>query len=309
MSSPIEGRLVQTALLIPAFNEEQTIAKVIVKAKKYVDRVIVCDDGSDDMTAEISRSLGAEVVRHERNLGYGAALSTLFMKARQLGVEVAVTLDGDDQHNPAYVRQIVEPIIANEADVVVGTRFRDRPRTSTSMLRKIGIGSINHVIKLGSGKAYSDSQSGMRAYRSKVLSELIPTEMGMGASTEILMRASSAGLRIKEVGVPISYAGSQSSQNPVFQWLDVVGATLKHISIRHPLKFYGIPAFLFLCLGVFFGIWTVNDYLVYHRLTSNIAIISLASTIIGLILGNTALLLSTISSIMRDDDHRRRRYD
>ena len=80
---------------IPAYNEEKNIAKVIVKAMNYVDRVLVCDDGSTDMTAEIAKRLGAIVIRHERNLGYGAALASLFRKAREADADVMVVLDAD----------------------------------------------------------------------------------------------------------------------------------------------------------------------------------------------------------------------
>jgi len=80
---------------IPAFNEEKTIGRVVLQAKKYVDGVVVCDDGSGDLTGEIARGLGAVVGRHERNMGYGVALRSLFSEARRLGADVVVTLDGD----------------------------------------------------------------------------------------------------------------------------------------------------------------------------------------------------------------------
>jgi len=85
---------------IPAYNEEKTIAKVLLKTKKYVDKVIVCDDGSTDMTAEIAEALGAEVIRHERNIGYGAAITSLFKRAKELGADIMITLDADGQHDP-----------------------------------------------------------------------------------------------------------------------------------------------------------------------------------------------------------------
>ncbi|MEM2613688.1 MAG: glycosyltransferase family 2 protein, partial [Nitrososphaerota archaeon] len=108
---------------IPAYNEEKTIAKVILKTKKYVDKVIVCDDGSIDMTAEIAEALGAEVIRHERNMGYGAAISSLFKKAVEEGADIMVTLDGDGQHDPDEIPKLIKPIVEDEADVVIGSRF------------------------------------------------------------------------------------------------------------------------------------------------------------------------------------------
>ena len=298
--SPVQDRMVRTAVLIPAFNEERTIAKVVLKAQKYVDHVIVCDDGSKDMTGEIARCLGAEVIRHDHNQGYGAALSALFARVRQLGVEIAVTLDGDDQHDPAYISDMIRPIVFNEADVVVGTRFKGRTTSRVPVMRKAAILSINRLTLAASGKRFSDTQSGMRAYRTKILPTILPTETGMGASTEILVRASDAGLRVKEVGIPISYAGAKSTHNPIVQGLDVVGATLKHLSIKSPLKFYGVPSIFFLANGIFFGIWAVDSYIATRKLIVNLTVISLASAIMGLILGTTAVILYSVRSIVRE---------
>ena len=82
---------------IPAYNEEKTIAKVILLAQKHVDAVVVCDDGSQDLTADIAHKLGAIVVRHEKNMGYGAAIQTLFEKAKALNADLLLTLDADGQ--------------------------------------------------------------------------------------------------------------------------------------------------------------------------------------------------------------------
>ena len=80
---------------IPAHNEERAIGGVVIRALKHVDKIMVCDDGSGDLTGAIAGGLGAVVVRHERNMGYGAALRSLFAEARRLGADVVVTLDGD----------------------------------------------------------------------------------------------------------------------------------------------------------------------------------------------------------------------
>jgi len=89
---------------IPAFNVEKTIAKTVLEAQKYVDVVVVCDDGSEDMTAEIAERLGADVIRHEKNLGYGAAIKTLFSMARELNADVLVTLMVTDSMIPERFR-------------------------------------------------------------------------------------------------------------------------------------------------------------------------------------------------------------
>ena len=287
------------AVLIPAFNEELAIASVVLTAKKFADLVIVCDDGSQDMTSEIAKQLGAEVVVHRRNLGYGTALLSLFTRANELGADIVVTFDGDGQHDARFIPDLTAPIVSDEADLVIGSRFKDGSRDRTASWRKIGIQMINTLVQAASRKQYSDTQSGMRAYRAKVLRFVYPSEAGMGASTEILLKASKAGLRIREVGIPITY-GKGSSHNPLAQWLDVAGSTVKYMSLEHPLKFYGIPATISVMIGVFFGIWAFDNYVSYHRLVTNFAIISLASTIIGLILGTTSIILYAMTSLIKN---------
>jgi len=181
------------AVLIPALDEEQAIAKVVLTAKKFADFVIVCDDGSRDMTGEIARKLGAEVVVHRRNLGYGTALASLFTRARELGADIVVTFDGDGQHDARFVSVVTAPIIDGVADVVIGSRFKPESMNRTPSWRKLGIRTINALVRGVSGKQYSDTQSGMRAYRATILKLVYPSETGMGASAEFY-----CGLRTKD---------------------------------------------------------------------------------------------------------------
>ena len=108
---------------IPAFNEEKNIAKIIVKLKKKYDHVIVCDDGSSDLTKEIALSLGVIVVSHSSNLGYGAAIKTIFNEAKKIEGDVLVTFDADGQHQISEIDSVLKPIIENNADIVIGSRF------------------------------------------------------------------------------------------------------------------------------------------------------------------------------------------
>jgi glycosyltransferase involved in cell wall biosynthesis len=128
---------------IPALNEERSIAKVVLMARAHVDKVLVCDDGSTDMTGPIAAALGAEVVRHPRNLGYGAALATLFRTAREIGADVLVTLDGDGQHDPNSIPNVIEPILRGDCDICIGSRFVQGLTSDVPKYRKVGIEAIN----------------------------------------------------------------------------------------------------------------------------------------------------------------------
>jgi len=289
-----------TIACIPAFNEEKTIAKVILQTQKYVDKVIVCDDGSTDMTAEIAEKLGAVVVRHSRNLGYGAALNTLFREAVKLNPSCIVTIDADGQHNPSDIPKLVEPIVRGEADIVIGSRFLSS-KDNTPKYRRLGIKVITGIARKISYPQITDAQSGFRAYSRRAIEELGLTESGMGVSTEILIKASEKKLKVVEKPITISYdVEKPSKKNPLLHALDVVTSMLKHYSIMHPLTFYGLPGSIMILLGIFFGVWALEIYRSEGRLVVNLALLTIGSTLIGLLLIVTGITLFTLISVVRE---------
>jgi glycosyltransferase involved in cell wall biosynthesis len=285
---------------IPAFNVEKSIARVILLAKKSVDMVIVCDDGSKDMTGDISRSLGAKVIVHEHNMGYGAALSTLFKEAKRAGADVMVTIDGDGQHDPREIEKLTGPVSSGEADVVIGSRFLKGGQSGMPGYRRVGVATINKVSGQMAYAGITDSQSGYRAYDRKAIELLSPSEMGMGASTEILSRAGEAHLKILEVPVEISYDEGSSTHNPVYHGLDVLLSTVKQLSIKHPLIFYGVPGFASLLVALGFWYWTLSLFEQTHALVTNLALIAVASTVVGLVFMAVAVMLWVLISVVRE---------
>lgn len=284
---------------IPALDEEQTIAKIIIGARKHADQVLVVDDGSKDATALIAESLGAVVVRHERNLGYGAAVRDCFEWARKNGADVLVTLDGDGQHDPANIPALVDSLRNNQADVVVGSR-ENRP-ADMSRFRWMGKGMLDHATQVKGGERFVDSQSGFRAYSRKAIAALGPAEQGMGAQSEILMKAQHAGMRIVEVPVTHTYKGLQTSTySPVRQGLDVIFSVVKFISIRHPLLFYGALAAVNLAISLIFGFMTLDYYQRWGRVITNLALVTVATGIIGFLALFTGIILFTIITVIRE---------
>jgi len=285
---------------IPALNEERTIARVLIKARKYVDKVVVCDDGSSDLTAEIAEGLGAEVLKHSRNMGYGAALASLFRRAEEVGADAMVTMDGDGQHDPEQVPRLLEPILSGEADVVIGSRFLVE-EGETPAYRRAGVQMITRIACKATGLRVSDAQSGFRGYSRDALRLLRPTEMGMGASTEILARAAENKLVVKEVPVTISYGVERPSKmNPVYHAGDVVASTLKHYSVRHPLLLYGVPGLAAVVTGVIFWGWALQVFAATRQLSTNIVLVAFAASMLGLMLLTTAILLYVIVGLIRE---------
>ena len=284
---------------IPAYNEEKSIALIITKLKKITDSIIVCDDGSSDMTAEISKNLGATVISHKKNMGYGVAINSIFQKSKELNVDLLVTFDADGQHRVEDIQKVIEPIKNNVADLVIGSRFLDK-KSDVPNYRKIGIKVITQVTNASMRKKLTDSQSGFRAYNGQVLSQISPSDMGMGISTEILIKSSSKGLRIMEVPITILYSGNTSTHNPVSHGTSVLFSTIKFTSIEHPLKFYGIPSVIFLIIGVIFTTLAVQYYIDVGRLNSNLTLIGGGTVLIGIIFFICAVLLYSLVSVVRE---------
>ena len=285
---------------IPAFNEEKNIGSIVGKLKEKYDHVLVCDDGSSDMTAMIASSMGAHVVKHEKNRGYGSAIKTIFSEAKKIEGDVLVTFDADGQHQISEIDSMLKPISENEADIVIGSRFlgetKDLPK-----YRKIGIKTITGLTNVATGSKITDSQSGFRAYGKKVLNEITPTESGMGISTEILIKASNKELRITEIPITITYENSTHSQEPITHGTSVIMSTLKHVAIERPLLYYGVTGVSFLILGLFFGAWTMQIYSEERIVMTNLALIGIGGVILGTILLITATILYSIVNVVREN--------
>ena len=144
---------------IPAFNEENNIASIITKLSGIADTILVCDDGSTDLTATIAKKIGAVVIKHEKNLGYGAAIRSLFLKAKDLDGDVLVTFDADGQHRIEDVKNVIKPILNEEADLVIGSRFLDESEKEVPQYRKVGIKVITKITNASIKKQLTDSQS------------------------------------------------------------------------------------------------------------------------------------------------------
>ena len=285
---------------IPAFNEERSIARVVIEAQRYVDKVVVCDDGSTDLTGVIAERLGAVVVRHERNMGYGAALRSLFLKAREMGADVMVTLDADGQHDPNYIPKLVEPILNGEADIVIGSRFLGGGR-GVPRYRKWGIKVITWLVRWVSYRELTDAQSGFRAYGRRALEAITPVERGMGVSTEILLKAKDNGLRIKELPIKVNYDVENSSTcSPLYHGLSVVLSTVKYWSMRHPLILYGILGLVALVVAMIFWVWTFKIFAATRQVITNITLVAIGATMVGLMLLTTAVILWVLVSVVRE---------
>ena len=293
---PLPGRPSSQTIVaaIPAYNEEQMIAKTIVRTKKYVGRVIVVDDGSVDDTAEIAESLGALVYRHNKNRGKGAALRTVFDAAQELGVKVLVTLDADAQHNPSEIPKLVAPILNKEADIVIGSRMHAHavPRMRRTAQKLL---DASTAVRDQSG-AIVDSQSGFRAYSEKAIATLDFGEPGMGVESDSLKKASQLGLTIRQIPITVSYGrGIDHSLNPLLHFTDVISVIAKNSFLRRPVRFLGIPAAVLIIGGLYWWLLILDLYNRTREFAIGNALVASVVLMIGFFLSIGSLILLSIT--------------
>jgi glycosyltransferase involved in cell wall biosynthesis len=282
---------------IPAFNVERTIARLVLEAQKYVDVVLVCDDGSTDLTREIAERMGAKVIHHDRNLGYGAAMKSLFGAARELGADVLVTFDGDGQHDPNEIPSLIEPVLKGKADVVLGSRFLKSNKNGVPRYRSWGIKLISRLTAAASNQRLQDAQCGFRVFGRKAISELDFVENGMGVSVELVMRAKKRGLTVVEMPTEVKYEGLErsSTHNAVGHGASVFMSIIRMVVEERPLLMLGLPGVISLLGGIGFGIWMLTLYAEEHRIVTNVALAALAFVLIGMFTIFTAITLYAIS--------------
>jgi glycosyltransferase involved in cell wall biosynthesis len=228
LDSPLKrGKIVAA---IPCYNTQNNISDVITGTKKFVDEVIVINDGSTDETARVAETAGAKVISHKVNKGYGGAIQSCFSAGRDSGADILVIIDGDGQHDPDELPNVLTPISQNKADLVIGSRFIAKGKKMPGY-RKLGISLINFLWNFGSKVQVTDTQSGFRGYNKKFLDNIQLSEMGMGISIEILEKARKMEFSIEEVAITCSYESNNSTfSNKAFR--HGAGVALSTLKIR-----------------------------------------------------------------------------
>lgn len=223
----------KTILIIPCFNEAMFIESVIKESQKYVDDILVCDDFSTDDTVEIVHKNNAIVCWNTGDKGAGSNTATGIKYALMDNPDILITMDGDGQHAPFDIPNMIKPIIEDKADLVIGNRFINNVMkigVNIPLYREFGNNIINYFYNLYSSNRIQDTQCGFRAFKREVAEKCIITEIGFGFSTEFLIKAHKYGFRIAEVPIACVYNkdfNQNSSQNPLLHGLEVLWATWK----------------------------------------------------------------------------------
>ena len=184
---------------------------------------------------------------------------------------------------------------------MIGSRFLDkRDSEKVPKYRSLGIKAITKVTQAGCYEKITDAQSGFRAYSSKALSNLLLSENGMAISTEILLRADERNLRIVEVPISIRYdIGSGSTHNPLIHGSKVISHVIQFLSFKHPFLFYGLPGLILLLCSALFLYNALELFSSTRYVSTNMIIISIGLSLIGMILLATSAIVFTLISLFK----------
>jgi len=261
---------------IPTFNEQDTIGAVILNASKYVDKVFICDDGSTDFTAEISKGVGAFVQKHEFRKGLRETLRDLCKVSIETRAATIVVMEGDNLDYPSLITDFITPIKNGVTDVVFGTYGGDQPEAYTN------------IIKAFSGQALSKFYD---------FNEL-------GNVTEELAYAERVGLRVKVLptNIEADEAPSPLIEEPMNQKADnepvkkpIPTSLLEIITIDKPLQVFGLLSMIFMAIGLLSGFFILSEYLNNSYFSVPLALVFISSIVIWGVFVIAALVLHTFS--------------
>ncbi|CDQ38360.1 MULTISPECIES: glycosyltransferase family 2 protein [Virgibacillus] len=211
----------KTIIIVPAYNEEASIATTLtslMELSNQIDRLEICvvNDGSTDRTKEIIDTFDIVSLHLPQNLGIGGAVQTGYKYAYNHGYEIAVQFDADGQHNVHDLLELIEPIIKEEEDMVIGSRFLKKTDYKGSKTRRIGIYYFYIVLKLLTKKRFTDPTSGYRAINRKVITLFAHHYPKDYPEPEVLMHLNRKNMRIKEVTANMhARLGGESSITPM----------------------------------------------------------------------------------------------
>jgi glycosyltransferase involved in cell wall biosynthesis len=202
-------------VIIPAYNEEANVAGVIRGIQSHLPDagVLVINDGSLDRTARTASEAGAKVINLPYNMGYGAALQTGYKYARDTGYQVLAQIDGDGQHDPVFILDMLDLIRSGKADIVIGSRFLIDHGYRAPFVKKLGMVLFGRVASWATGQKISDPTSGYQALTRKAFcfcaNDVYPSDF---ADADVLIMFHRAGFRVREVAVRMYPSANERSR-------------------------------------------------------------------------------------------------
>lgn len=283
------------AVLIPCFNEESTIAGVIksVRAELPAAQIYVFDNNSTDRTVECAIENGA-VIFHERRQGKGFVVQSMF---REIDADLYVIVDGDGTYPTASVHALLEPVLANRADMVVGSRLDPTSQSQFHWINRLGNHIFLFLTRALFGVRIHDMLSGYRAFRRNIVKQLPLFSRGFEIEAELTIKALQRGYRIIELPIRLSSrpAGSYSKIRHAHDGMSIMGMIFSLARDYKPLTVFGSVGLLFVIAGSIPAAVLIVDFLSNGLISQPLpAVLAVGLILSGLIIGMAGLVLHTV---------------
>lgn len=284
--------------IIPAYNEEISIGSVVQLAKKYVDAVLVVDDGSTDKTGHIASLSGANLITLEKNSGKANAIFCGISASMKMEPDILVFLDADGQHDADEIPLMMKPIENKEADVVLGSRYL-QISDETPKYRRIGQKSLDAMTNIGTGNSFSDTQCGFRAFGKKAFPYLNFKSDRYSLESDMLKHFSLTDLRIKEVSITVKYdVPHKHKEHPLIHGVSIFSNLIATHFIQHPFFTLGLPGIGLFFMGVIIGVYALSLYEATAIFPISYSLVSLLSLIMGSIFITSAITQHSVAKIL-----------
>ncbi|MBU7014919.1 MAG: glycosyltransferase family 2 protein [Theionarchaea archaeon] len=283
--------------LIPAFNEEKTIERMVTNVTPHVDTVVVIDDGSRDKTAQYAEKAGAVVVSHHENRGVGAAVKTGVEKGLQLGADILVSIDADEQFRPEDIPRLIAPIMNDEADFVTGSRFLGGS-PKMPRVKRVGNTLFTWLVNMLTHSSFTDTQCGFRAMSREAALRI--TLFGDFTYTqETFLDLISKKMRMKEVPVKVAYDVTRKSRvvkNPLSYGVSALLIIVRTIVDLYPFKIFGILGSVIFASGAISGLALFVRWVLTSLVSPYRSLVTLSGVL--LIVGFLCVILALIADML-----------
>lgn len=298
-------------IYMPAYNESENIGQVIASLPYELEKVdhikyLVIDDGSTDTTAQLAESCGAQVIFHNRNRGVGAAFHTAVQFALENDADILVSIDADGQFNPEEIPGLIEPIIAKEADMVIGNRFVTGKPEYMSRVKYWGNQKVAQLVGQICDQNFTDVSCGFRAYNREALLRL--NIFGRFTYThETILSLVYQDLQVKEYPVQVRYYPERKSRlsESVFHYAMQASKIILRVLLDYrPMRVFGTLGAVFVIIGFAFELFLLGYYALYHSFTpyKNTGFIGLGFIIFGMLVLLVALITDMLNRLRVNQD-------
>jgi len=295
-------------IVIPTLNEEKGIISTINSVEqalkeKFTYKIVVVDGLSSDNTVKIAEKLGAKVIRQRRK-GYGDALQAgFYFVDTRLKSKITVMLDADGTYEPADIVKMADIILSGEADFVIGNRFAKMDKNSMTRLNKFGNKLLSATARKLLGIKISDTQCGLRAFRTDLANIFYTSALGMPFATEMLAATYSYRIKIKEIPTSYHERIGKTKLTPFQDGLGILGTIIRLMRDTRPLSLFGSIGLLLISIGIFTGSEVIVEYL-QTQTVQRVPTAILSALLV--ILGGQSISLGLISDMIKSKTHDKR---